>query len=426
MRRIVVALSLVLGAVWLGPAAPTAEAALREWNATVDEIIDGDTFYAFVDGQSERVQIRVGGLQTSEKTGADGRPECWSQEATDRLTELLEGERVVLRARSASSTSLGRPIRHVFLDGVNIARPMLREGLGVPVVFHQEPDYAVSNANEALLAARDGIGVWIDDACGVGPSQAADIEMVTNYDAAHDDRTNVNGEWVQLRNRGTASVSLAGWTLRDTALRRFELPSGTTLPAGGRIRIHVGRGTNTATSIYLGSDVPLFGNDADGVFLHDPDFDIRAFDLWPCTDTCIRPPRLEIVNVNYDAPGDDNTNPNGEFVVIRNNGPATIDFQDWMLDLPRFQITSIASRPLAPGDTLTIYMGSGSNTRTSMYLGESGGVLSNSNHIAVLYTPDRTVASCDAGGTSECPPVTSGFDPSGMRPAVRVGVQRRV
>ena len=426
MRRVLLALSMVLGVTWLGPTAPTAQAALTEWNARVLEIVDGDTFYAQVDGGPDRVQIRVGGLQTREKVGLDGRPECWSQEATDRLTELIEGKRVVLRARSASSTSLGRPIRHVFLDGVNIARPMLREGLGVPVVFAQEPDYAVSNANAALLAARDRVGVWIDDACGAGPASSAELEMVTNYDAAHDDRTNVNGEWVQLRNRGTQAVSLKGWVLRDTALRRFELPSTTTIPAGGRLRIHVGKGTNTADTIFLGSDVPLFGNDADGVFLHDPDFDIRAFDLWPCTDTCVRAPRLEIVAVNYDAPGDDNTNPNGEYVVIRNNGPATIDFQDWMLDLPRFQITSVASRPLAPGETMTIFMGSGTNTRTTMYLGKSGGVLSNSNHIAVLYTPDRTVASCDARGTSVCPPVVQGTDPNGLQPAVRLGAQRRV
>ncbi|MFN3255099.1 MAG: lamin tail domain-containing protein [Ilumatobacter sp.] len=427
MRRALVAVvAVVLTAIPVIDSAEPAHAALQEWNATVVSVIDGDTFWADVDGSAGPVQIRVGGLQTNEKDGVFGGTECMADEATLGLTELLDGKRVVLKARRASSQSLGRPIRHVFVDGVNVAQPMLRRGLGVPVVFNEEPDFAVSNANAALLAARDEVGVWVDDVCGAGPAAGAVIDMVTNYDAAFDDYTNVNGEYVQLRNRGTEPVSLNGWTLRDTALRRFDLPKGYVLEPGDRIRIFVGRGFNTDDSIYLGSDKPLFGNDADGVFLHDPDFDIRAFSLWPCTETCKPPPLLKITHVNYDAPGDDRVNPNGEFVVITNESAAVIDFQDWMIDLPRFQLTSIASRELSPGESLTVFMGSGVNTRTSMYLGQTGGVLSNSNHIVVLYTPERTVASCDARGASVCPPVVSVTDPNAPKSAVRLGGAYRV
>lgn len=398
-----------------------AQTALQEWTGTVTKIVDGDTVFVAVDGQSSPVEVRIGGLQTSEKVGVNGLPECYSAEATSALADLLEDTRVVLKARNAGSMSLGRPIRHVFLNGVNVAVPMLRGGFGVPLVFGNEPDFATENANQSLLAARDGLGVFNDEACGSGPFAGAVIDMITNYDAAHDDSTNVNGEYVQIRNRGTVSFGLDGWILRDAALRRFELPDGYVLDPGARLRIFVGHGTNTSNSIYLRSNVPLFGNDSDGVFLHDPDFDIRAFNMWPCDVTCVQPPKLQIERVNYDAIGDDNVNPNGEFVVIRNAGTTTVDFQDWMIDLPRFQITSIASRPLAPGATITLFMGSGTNTATTLYLGETGGILSNSNHIVTLYTPERTVAACDSRGTSVCPTVLTVRDPDAMQPAERIG-----
>ena len=80
-------------------------------------------------------------------------------------------------------------------------------------VFDSEPDHAVRYTNAALRAASKGIGVWDDDACGVGPAQNTRLDMVTNFDAAGDDRFNVNGEYVQLRNRGTATVNFDNWQL---------------------------------------------------------------------------------------------------------------------------------------------------------------------------------------------------------------------
>ena len=37
----------------------------------------------------------------------------------------------------------------------------------------------------------------------------------TQFDAPGDDRQNLNGEWVQLANRGGDTVLIAGWTLSD-------------------------------------------------------------------------------------------------------------------------------------------------------------------------------------------------------------------
>lgn len=402
--------------------------ALKSWTAQVVRIVDGDTVEVTIGNDPEVIVVRIAGLQTNEVFYYDPRPsECYSAEATQRLTELLSGKRVELLARSESSKSYGRPIRHVLVGGKNVARTMLREGFGIPVAFNEEPDFEFENTNQALLAARDKIGVWDDDYCGVGPAQNAKIEMMTNYDAPGDDSENINGEYVQLRNRGTQTIGFNGWQIRDTALRRFEIPSGYTLAPGGRLRIFVGQGTNTSDKIFLGQTIPILGNVADGIFLYDSDFDIRAYDMWPCAETCPVPDPLSIEKVNYDAPGDDLENPNGEYIRLRNNGSKTIDFQDWMLEVPPIQLTSVASRKIAPGQSLTIYIGKGTNTSSKMYLQQSAGILNNSQHLVVLYDPERAVVDCDARGEKFCPSIQQAGSSLGiqgpsiaLRPAVRI------
>ncbi len=37
----------------------------------------------------------------------------------------------------------------------------------------------------------------------------------TQFNAPGDDRQNLNGEWVQLTNRGDDTVLISGWTLSD-------------------------------------------------------------------------------------------------------------------------------------------------------------------------------------------------------------------
>jgi endonuclease YncB( thermonuclease family) len=408
MRRtqltLAVALTLLVTSIF-AVAADGERASALSWNATVTKIIDGDTFEAKVDGQGAVIMVRIAGLQTNETYGAanGGGAECHADEQTERLRQLLDGKRVRLTARNASSQSLGRPIRHTFIDGVNVAQIMLAEGLGVPVTFHEEPDHAVANTAAALSAAAKKIGVWDDTACGVGPAQNARLEMVTNFDAASDDSRNVNGEYVQLRNRGNETLSFNGWQFSDGSLRRFPFPNGVRLEPGGRLRVYMGRGTNSATSIYLGETAPVLGNESDGMFLYDPDFDIRAWDMWPCTQQCTPPAPFVIDHVQADAPGDDRTNPNGEYVVIRNMGDRTENFQDWMLHIDPYQITSVASRPIPPGGTITIFVGPGVNTPTRLYLNSPSGIISNTSHLVMLNSPDRVIASCSSSGSQSCP-----------------------
>jgi P pilus assembly chaperone PapD len=88
-------------------------------------------------------------------------------------------------------------------------------------------------------------------------------------DAAGDDRRNLNGEYVLVRNTGASAINLAGWKLdAGDRSQRFSLASYV-LKKGATIRIHTGRGTTRAGHLYLGSGRPIWNNDGDSAALID-------------------------------------------------------------------------------------------------------------------------------------------------------------
>lgn len=76
--------------------------------------------------------------------------------------------------------------------------------------------------------------------------------------------------------------------------------------------------------------------------------------------------------VQWDAPGNDLENVNGEWVKIQNGGTTTLDLSDWWLrdyTLKRYPFPP--GTTVAPGETLTTHVGTGSNTPLRRYLGRS-------------------------------------------------------
>ena len=56
-----------------------------------------------------------------------------------------------------------------------------------------------------------------------------------HVDAAGNDHENLNEEWIELRNTGTASIDLTNWGIKDeSASHRYGFPSGFLLGAGQR------------------------------------------------------------------------------------------------------------------------------------------------------------------------------------------------
>ena len=93
-------------------------------------------------------RIRIAGVDTNETPTN----EPYAQAAKDRLAELIPvGTVVTLQAIDEQSITLGRPVRHVLVNGENVATILIKEGLGLAVSYDFEPGYrdAYFEASEA-------------------------------------------------------------------------------------------------------------------------------------------------------------------------------------------------------------------------------------------------------------------------------------
>jgi len=98
---------------------------------------------------------------------------------------------------------------------------------------------------------------------------------------------------------------------------------------------------------------------------------------------------IAIVEIQADAPGDDRSNLNGEYLVIANTG-------DKPRDLSGYQVRDAAGKTytipgdvtLAPGDSLTLRTGSGTDTTEMLYWNASGPVWNNDGDTVTVITSD--------------------------------------
>ena len=281
-----------------GPCLPGADGPLCTfWTAKVVHVHDGDTLEVKVRGRTLRV--RVTGIQAMEQTvyssyATRRRGECHAVAATNRFEQLVKrsGGVVRLAAQDRRSRSGSRWRRSVAVrqeDGAwrDVGHVLVSEGhalwLTNPVEWAWNADYAAA----AEQAAAQRLRLWHPDACGAGPSADADLSLRVNWDADGVDVENPNGEWIRVVNRSDRDVPLAGWWVRDSALRRFRFPSGTVARAGGAITVRVGRGRARGTVLHWGLGEPAFENLADdgrhvgdGGYLFDADGDLRAFSMY--------------------------------------------------------------------------------------------------------------------------------------------------
>jgi micrococcal nuclease len=90
---------------------------------------------------------------------------------------------------------------------------------------------------------------------------------------------------------------------------------------------------------------------------------------------------------NRNAPGDDNLNLNGEYVVICNRGTSAVSLAGWRLtddgDNHTFTFPAFA---LSAAAKVTIYSGSGRDTSTALFWRSDGAIWNNDGDCAHLFT----------------------------------------
>jgi hypothetical protein len=85
-----------------------------------------------------------------------------------------------------------------------------------------------------------------------------------------DDGSNasLNGEWIRLRSACNTAKDLAGFSIQDSAGNTYTFGSFV-LGVDARVKIHSGKGTNTANHRYWGRTKYVWGNKSDTAYLYD-------------------------------------------------------------------------------------------------------------------------------------------------------------
>ena len=105
--------------------------------------------------------------------------------------------------------------------------------------------------------------------------------------------------------------------------------------------------------------------------------------LWVRADVPVR-----ITALRYDGPGSDRVAPNGEWVELTNRGDRPVDLSGYMLKDEGLHLYTFGPVTLAPGATVRVYSGRGSDTATELYWGLAGEeVWDNDGDTAYLRDP---------------------------------------
>jgi endonuclease YncB( thermonuclease family) len=407
---------LFAGVVLAALAAPSGAEA-RTWYGKVTSFDDGDTVKVDIagDGRRSPVRVRLTGIQAMEQTVYSNTPsrrrgECHALEATARLEKLIRRSRrrVRLTAQHASSHARLRLRRQlaVRIGGRwrDAARILLREGHALWLPSGAENRSNAAYSKLAQKAALEQRGIWNTGHCGPGPSAAARLRVTVNPTRVGSD-LDIPGEWVRVRNLDPArAVPLAGWWVRDSGLRRFVFPGGTTLAPGGAVTVHVGHGNNAGGDLFWGLDELVFNDPrggrrptGDGAYLFDPQGDLRAWMTYPCRVAC-RDPYQGAVQLAAMPRGRD------ERVVLRNVGAGVVDLDGYRLENPPYKYVFGVNAVIAPGETMTLAV-TGSpagDTRLVKHWNKSKQILNDDGDVVRLGSFRGITLDCYAYGDASC------------------------
>jgi endonuclease YncB( thermonuclease family) len=392
-----------------GPVQASA-AAMYQYSGTATKDVDGDTEYIDIAGDGlGPVSVRNAGIQAMEAG------QCHYATAAAEMSSLTTGKTVTLSTPNPALYNDGRPVRTITTGGsdgtVDVQQVMLRNGyaLWLNLTGETTNGYEYRLAMEEAMA--DHLHLWDYDGCGVGPQSDVKPIMWINYDADGDDtstyNTGFNGEYVRIWNPSSQPLSLSGWWLRNATHDAVITFGDRSIPANGTIIVRVGHGTNTASTVYWNQSTAMFinptsqtGDIGSGMYLYDPLGNPRAWVDYPCVYQCAVP-GLKISKVNYDAPGNDLTNPNGEYISIQTTGGA-VNLSRIVMEfsgrLYRFGFGNV----LEPGQTMSLHSGKGTNTGLTKYFGSSIPYLANSGGVVRLRTTEDVAIACASYGDEHC------------------------
>lgn len=104
------------------------------------------------------------------------------------------------------------------------------------------------------------------------PAEAANPALHFSYavpnspGADRGSNTSLNAEWVRIKNSGSTTVNLTGWTVRDKAKHVYRFPTYSLRP-GESVTLHTGKGTSTHANRYWQRRWYVWNNTGDTAYL---------------------------------------------------------------------------------------------------------------------------------------------------------------
>ncbi len=118
-------------------------------------------------------------------------------------------------------------------------------------------------------------------------------------------------------------------------------------------------------------------------------------DLWRCRDAG-GAGDIDIETIHADASGNDNDNLNDEYVVLGNTGSDTVSLSGWTVSDAAGATYSFSSLSLAPGETVTLHTGSGSDSSSDVYWNRGSAVWNNGGDTVFVETDSSSRATSRA------------------------------
>ena len=123
--------------------------------------------------------------------------------------------------------------------------------------------------NRIFAGALISLAVLILGAALVQGAAESGIAITNaNFAAPSPEKENLDEEWVEISNLGTADVSLAGWTLEDAQNHTYKVPDFS-LKAGGTAKIRTGIGNDTTEDLFWNRSSSIWNNNGDVATLTD-------------------------------------------------------------------------------------------------------------------------------------------------------------
>ncbi|MDO4889238.1 MAG: thermonuclease family protein [Candidatus Saccharibacteria bacterium] len=131
----------------------------------VKSVVDGDTFK--IDFNGSETSVRLIGVNTPETVDLRTTVECFGQEASDYLKNLLEGKKVKIEVDSSQTDrdKYNRLLRYTYLNGEDVGYKMISNGYGYEYTYNVPYNKQDMYKKAQDEASKNKLGLWADGVC---------------------------------------------------------------------------------------------------------------------------------------------------------------------------------------------------------------------------------------------------------------------